>query len=89
MLQEEREFQKDLQHHGGEQRDRERVDGNVLGKVFDEEVQHHEIDEGRSQEAQEPPLLERGVLHRVPHRGAVRGRHSLSPGVDAEVYFTL
>ena len=52
-FQEERAFQKDLQHHRGEQRDRERVDGNVLGKVFDEKVQHHEIDEGRSQEAKD------------------------------------
>ena len=84
MLQGDREFQEDLQQHGGEQGDRERVGGNVLRPVFDEQVQHHEIHEGCGQVAHEPPLPGRGrVLQGVPQRGVSRCRHPLSPRLGA------
>src|SRR5688572_2490631 len=79
MFQDDRELQEDLQQHGGEQGDRERVGGNVLRPVFNEQVQHREIHQDCGEVAHEYPLPRRGrVLKGLPERDASRCCHLLS-----------
>ena len=56
VLERNRRLQQHLQHHGGEQGDRERVDDDVLG-VLDEQVQHREIDQDPGEVPEEQSLL--------------------------------
>ena len=66
MFDDDRHLQQDLQEHGGEQRDRERADVNVL-PIFREQQKHDEIHQDCGEVPHEHPLLERGrVFKGVP-----------------------
>ena len=50
MFERHRRFEQDLEYQSGEERHRERVDRHAC-RVLDKQVQHHEVDEDRSEVA--------------------------------------